>query len=397
MTTTSYGKTSFNDANVDAFGRLRTSVPYSQFEGKFTYGVEEKLFDTVTTTGGTATFLPNESAWALATTTSSGSRTLRESSKYMQYHPGKSQQILMTGVFGPALSNCIKRMGYYDDNDGLFFEQNGTIGFGIVERTSTSGTPVDNIIYQSAWNADKLDGNGPSGITLDITKTNIYMIDFQWLGVGSVRYGVCINGQIIYVHYSYHANNIYTQVYMKSAWLPVRYEIVNTGTTSSAGSFKQICCSVSSEGGIEPKGILYSAYDSVSTTAGTSTWKPLMALKVQNTLNGVTFRGKVQLESVSILNTSTTPAQIALFDGGTLTGPSWVQTNTSSGVYYDTSSSAISGGTIRTTIYTNKASDSHVVSDDDWVCYAGDSIIVAAKGVGGNAVLYAAINWREIV
>jgi hypothetical protein len=397
MTILTYGKQTFGDSNVDAFGRLRISDTADLFESKFTYGVEEKLYNTTTATGGTSTFLPNESAWSLDTTTSSGSRVLRESYGYMQYHPGKSQLVMMTGVFGAPVQNCVKRIGYYDNDDGLYFIQNGSNGFGVVERTSTSGTMAETITYQSNWNIDKLDGTGPSGITLDVTKTQIFVMDFQWLGVGTVRYGLGINGEVIYVHKSHHANASYTKVYMKTAWLPLRYEIVNVGVAPSVASLKQICSMVSSEGGAEPVGNVYSVSNLTAVSSTSSAWVPVLSITVNPTLNNVKYRGQIQLSGIDTFVTSALPAVIAIVENGTLTGPVWTTVNPASAVSYDTSSTAISGGTIRNTFFASSKSNSQTLPSFYVYGFAGDTFTVVARGIGGNASTVASINWREIL
>lgn len=392
------GATNFRIESVDAFGRLRTSHSITQFESKFHYGIEEKLYNTTTVTGGTATFLPNEAAWSLSTTTSSGSRVLRQSANYMQYHPGKSQQILMTGVIGTAVENCVKRIGYYDDNDGLFFIQNGISGFGVGERTSTSGSPVDTIIYQSSWNIDKLDGTGPSGMILDVTKTQIFTIDFQWLGVGTVRYGISIAGRVVYVHATHHANDTFSQVYMKSAWLPLRYEIVNLAGTATTASLKQICSMVASEGGLEEKGSHFGIGATTATSVGTANWIPLIAIQVNSTLNSQFFRGKVLIDSYSSLVTGNVPCQTALFENPTLTGASWVANGSTSAVNYDLSATAMTGGIIRQTNFNGKTTDLEIYfNNSDLFGFNGDIFVVAAKGIGGSSSVSAAINWREII
>ena len=120
-----------------------------------------------------------------------------------------------------------------------------------VLRTNTSGTPSDaRTVNQADWNGDKLDGTGTSGITLDTSKAQILWIDFEWLGVGSVRCGFIINGQYIICHTFNNANDL-DKVYMTTAILPVRYEIKATGATSGAATLKQVCSSVISEGGYQ--------------------------------------------------------------------------------------------------------------------------------------------------
>jgi hypothetical protein len=121
-------------------------------------------------------------------------------------------------------------VGYYDDSNGLFVElQDSTINF--VLRSTKTGVVTEDRISQSNWNIDPLNGSGPSGITLDITKAQILFIDFEWLGVGTVRVGFVIDGKIYYANYFNHAN-IIDSTYMKTATLPISYEIKNTGVTA---------------------------------------------------------------------------------------------------------------------------------------------------------------------
>jgi hypothetical protein len=112
---------------------------------------------------------------------------------------------------------------------------------------------VDTLIPQSEWNIDTMDGTGNSGITLDATKTNIYVIDYEWLGVGTIRYGIFFNGIPYYVH-AIHNANINTVVYMSTPNLPLRYEVTNSGT-NTASSLTHICTTVITEGGRQQSGI----------------------------------------------------------------------------------------------------------------------------------------------
>ncbi len=392
-----FGKASFAAGIQDSFARVRISDANTQFESKFTYGDEPYLFDTTATSGGAATYLPNEAAWNLTTTTANGSRVLRESANYMQYHPGKSQLVFLTGVFGSPSANCVKRIGYYDDNDGLFFIQSGTTGFGVARRSSTSGTASDHIVYQADWNIDKMDGTGPSGITLDITKTQIFIIEFQWLGVGSVKYGLDIDGVLYYVHQSNHANNTFTQVYMKSGWLPVRYEIVNTSATT-ANSLKQICTAVISEGGAEQTGELFSVASSgAGRNAPINVWTPVISIRVSSTRNSQPFRGKIQVTNFQSVVTSNNYATIAIVEQPTLTGAVWTTHNTQSSVQVDTSATSMSGGHFRSINFNGKTSSESTLAQNELVGYADTIFTLVARGVDGTAATLGAFNWREII
>jgi hypothetical protein len=397
------GQVAFQQSSQDAFGRLRTTTPVTQFEAKHTYGIEG-FFNPTTVNSGNIAFISNEAAFNLTVSTGSTDRALQQSYEYFQYHTGKSQLIILTGVFGPAQTNTVKRMGYYDDNDGLFFIQNGSNGFGICQRSSTSGSPVDTVVYQSSWNIDKMDGTGPSGITLDVTKANIYNIDFQWLGAGEVRFGVNINGILYYVHQINNANSL-TTVYMKSAWLPVRYEVVNVGAVVSSNYMKQICSFVGSEGGVEAEGEIYAAGTTSTVTAATgATFTPLISIKLGYQLNGVLFRGEAYLHTVDVASSSTgtNVCQFAIFQNPTLTGSSFVAagnntTGNASAMFVDTSSTAMSGGITKLVTYQGGTTNKTITLLDDFDMQPNTVYTLAARGIGGSANTVGGMNWRELI
>ena len=243
----------FGGNNLDAFGRLRVSNPLTIFDSKSIMS-KNNLFDESTANGGTVTYTSNKSTVNLNVTEAAGSTTIRQSKRVMSYQPGKSLLIFNTFVMNAQTENLKQKVGLFDGNNGIFFQDTGT-GYQIVRRTYTSGAAVDTEVNQSAWNGDKLNGTGASGFTLNAATSNILFIDIEWLGVGSVRVGFVINGQLITAHTFYNANSL-TTVYMQTANLPIRYEINRNGTLA-AGTYtlQQICSSCISEGGYSPEGL----------------------------------------------------------------------------------------------------------------------------------------------
>lgn len=247
-------------ANLDSFSRLRVSNLYTLFDSTAEYGRSNYFWETSTSgTGSTTTYLPNESSINLVCGTENTAYCIRQSKEYWRYQPGKSQLIINTFNMGAAVAGVTKRIGYFDASNGIFLEQKGTTDVALVRRTFVSGTADDKRTVQADWNLDTLSGVGgtrnPSGIILDLSKVHILVIDLQWLGVGRVRVGFDIGGVVIYVHEFLHAN-VLTTVYMTSATLPVRYEIRNTAVQAGVNNIKQICSSVSVEGGLD-EGIAY--------------------------------------------------------------------------------------------------------------------------------------------
>jgi len=342
----------------DAFGRLRFSEPFTLFDSQNRYALDDQ-FNSSTSGSGSVSFATNESSVNLNVTTTSGDKVIRQTYRRMPYQPGKSLLILATFCMNTAKTNVRQRLGYFDDNNGIFLEVNGTGAPTFVVRTNTSGSPVDtNSAAQSAWNGDKLDGTGASGYTLFTDRVNIFWCDIEWLGVGNVRCGFVINGQFIVCHTFQCANQSgKTKVYMETALLPVRYEIENTGTAASSSSLKQICSTVISEGGYQQMTQdTIARRTSVLGTIGT-TFLPLISIRLKSTRLG----SIVILNRVQVLPTTNQNYEICLVKNSTLTSPSW--TTLTDNIEYDDSATAMttSASSIYQTDYVTSSAQGRTV------------------------------------
>lgn len=392
----------------DSFGRLRVSQPESVFDSKHLRGfLENGYWDSSTASGGTVAINANFSAVDLTLTTTNGSSAIWQTKEYFVYQAGKSHQILMTFVAGAAKANVRKRMGYFDANDGVFLEQT-TTDIRFVIRSSTTGSPVDtNFAAQASWSVDPLNGSGPSGITLDLSKSQIMFIDFQWLGVGRVRVGFVIDGVGYIAHEFKHANST-VGVYCKNPNLPIRYEIVNTAGSASGTTLQAICSMLASEGGRNLRGMAMSA-DMFTTgkTAASGVLTPMICVR----LKAAQIRTPLLPVSFSLLSQSANPVVIRVFilrAGGThvLTGASFNSAHALSSAEFDVAASALTIGNAipiyadSTSPQTRSLSGDLAGSDSLKVCAniaaVSDILCVAAAGVGGNALnTIVQLNWLE--
>jgi hypothetical protein len=173
-------------------------------------------------------------------------KRVRQTKRRFNYSSGKSLLIIQTSQLTMPQTGITARVGYFDDENGIYFEsQNGLIN--VVLRSYTTGSVVERRVVNTDWNIDSMDGNGASGISIDPAKTQILYIDIEWLGVGRVRMGFVVDGIVYYCHEYLNTNRLDT-VYMSTANLPIRYEIENDGT-GGAASIQHICSTVISEGG----------------------------------------------------------------------------------------------------------------------------------------------------
>lgn len=326
----------FDQAATDAFGRFRVSTPFAELGLKQIYDSNPLFYDNAETSGtGTSTsHNTNQASTTLSVTASTAGTRVQQSKLRGVYQPGKGFLVLMTAVIGGSESGITKRMGYYDDNNGLFLQhKDGTLS--VVRRTYTSGSAVDTIIAQSSWNIDTMDGTGPSGKTIDMTKTNIFVIDFEWLGVGRVRFGFNIDGHTYYVHELLNANSL-TLVYMQNPNLPIRYEISNDGT-GGAESLTSICASLISEGGTDDveKSTYVSRGGTSISLANQDLYTPIISIR----LKSAQVSTRINPTSVDIFATSADNYEWRLFLNPTIAGTdavSWVDV-TNSSLQYDVS------------------------------------------------------------
>lgn len=333
------------DTELDAFGRYRVSNNNTVFESMFQYGKLPLIWGESILGSATSIHVPNESCINMTNTTASGDKVIRQTHKYFRYQPGKSHSIFITAALNPAKNNLRQRLGYFDDTNGIFFESISA-GVYVVQRSYSTGSVIDTKVLQNNWNLDKLDGTGLSKAVLDITKSQIFVIDFGWLGVGRVRLGFYIEDKLIYCHEFRNSNSIST-VYMGTANLPIRFEIENLGVTSSTSTLKQICSAISSEGGRDlPRAIVESSVSNGITTIAVTTRRPVLSIRPKLLFNNITNRGYILPGRMSILAKSN-DCFFEIIRNGTLgSTPSWLSAGDDSIAEYDVSSTTITGGNV---------------------------------------------------
>ena len=247
-----------NAATSDAFGRLRIAEPVTLFDSKQLHDNLPLMYDDQEVSGGgtSSTHSTARASTTIGVSATTAGKRVRQTFRRFNYQPGKSQLIFLTAVMGGQGDGIRAEIGIMDDNNGLYFwSEGGVIGVDI--RSKVSGSVVDTETPQSAWHEDRMNGAGdsgrnPSAYKINPDKAQILVIDYEWLGVGTVRFGFVINGEIIYVHKQHHAN-LSTGVYMSTPNLPIRYSIANDGT-GAAATLEHICTTVIAEGGMQEVG-----------------------------------------------------------------------------------------------------------------------------------------------
>lgn len=350
-------------SSVDAFGKLRVTMPTTIGDYHHVSGENPEML-TITSGSGAGNQDTSTSSYLLSLGTGSTDYSIHQSRMYHHYLPGKSQLFLSSFVLGAPRENTVKRVGYFDDRNGIFFQQNGDGSLCFVVRDYLTGTPNDVVINQSDWNKDtcniSINGAGvlpngnnasnygePGTWTLDPEKTQLLMLDFQWLGVGRIRIGFVHDGEWRIAHEIYHSN--YDQnPYWTQPSLPSRCEIRNTGSAVGTATLKQICATVLSEGGYLETGVVNTANSSLlgRTIVDGGNSIPVIAIKLKNSLNGDLVRGIVRIIESSVIATNG-PVYIELirFDSyNDIIGGSWTSYASDSCIEVNTTATSYSNG-----------------------------------------------------
>lgn len=392
----------------DAFSRIRVSNPVTLFESKLVVAEGNLLWDVgqVSGSGGSFTYSRNRASVVIRQPALTAGRYVRRTRRYFNYQPGKSQLIVLTCVPGESVDGVHKRMGYFDDSNGIYFGVNGESIY-IARRSNVTGTPVEEIVHQENWNIDKFDGNGPSGITLDTTLVQVFWMDMEWLGAGRVRWGMFYRGIPYVAHEFIHSNEPgNTSVYMSTPVLPVSFEIENDGS-GQAAELEQICCTVVSEGGNQTGFITRSISRGLTSIGVTSSnLVPVISLRARTGFEW----NNILIDTIDVLTTTKNPFEWQLILNPTIAGvdaASWVPVLSSTAEYdisrteanFVTAGIVLDGGYVSDTVKGIVAKPSTFLGIGKPLLPSSpkDEYVIAVRNIAGNNTFYAGVTYEESV
>lgn len=406
--------------SIDAFGKLRVTNPQTLLDLKtppgptgstaFLQNYLQICNNFIGTTGATGSKISNYSETTI-NVSENGTYT-NQSLKYCTYQPGKSFLITATGILDPNNANpsgAKSRIGYFDNNSGLYFEYTANqcnivlLNKGII----VTSTPQIN------WNIDTMNGNGNSGVNINFSNAQIFVIDLEWLGSGRIRFGFFLYGKIQYCHEITNVNFL-TAPYISNINLPIRYELI--GTAGATCSMVQICSSIVSEGGYNPVGRPFSiSASNISAPTTISTELGIIAIRGGGTNY---YHQQIIPQNVTIASSAVNDVfiyRLRLYlpsaSSGITTG--WYSINSSYSVTQGNTSglSGITGGIGNSIIIDEQTASgrgsatfgnlNQVFND---VCqlygdYNNNSsiLLLTVEGsFGGSSKVYASINWLEV-
>ena len=315
----------------DVVGRMKVSLHQNIYEADFEYGTQPMRWENYTVnTASSGSYanvvhVPGMGGVRMLVGNNAGDLTVRQSRPYMRYQPGKTMYMATAMNFGLPTANNFQRVGFFDDGNGVFFEQglataNNPAGMycvirsdaGIVnfnDGTYTSSLPVDTKFSYENWYGD------PVGSLIDWTKIQMLWIEYAWYGAGAIRWGCQINGEPYVLHEVGTGNSSYRGTPQQFPWsrtgnLPVRYEQRNIGPTTSNSALVHFGVSVVVEGRRDDqRGFTY-AYGlppgtNRRTVPSNSTRYPVVSVQM-NQMGKVEFSGNSTSNNIVTASSNTT-------------------------------------------------------------------------------------------
>lgn len=331
----------FPQSALSAFGILKTSEDGNRFDVEFIYDTQPDICDSIESGAGTITHNATQGDLTLANGGTTTGDSAEQASHQIPYTPGNGQVIDITGTLDDAAiggGNC-----------ELFL------------RSTVTGSTTEEVYTESQW-----DNQGES---FDWTKSHIFVIDFQSLKVGTIRYGFNRSGVTVHIH-SIHNDNVRNTGYWQNPTNSMYWRIYNDATytymelgygdelnavgfrykiaKNASAEMRAICGTVKSEGGkplFEMPG--YSTYIDRGTTEKTisTTLVPLLSYRAKSTFKLIPNKTVIIPQGITVQTNNS--IRLVVISGTALTGASWSDVDTDySALEYDVSATAFSGGHI---------------------------------------------------
>jgi len=302
--------TTFSSTMLDSLSRLKvSSQPDTVMTINTTYNKNPSRIDEFTLSNAVSSHDGSKGVVNMNLVSTTGSRIIRQSKLYTPHVFGSTTTAIVNGVLttNNTNSNVVSMIGVFDNSNdvigasaqstgnGVFFKYDNTSNLKLVHRTNITGTQVDTVVPQGNWNIDPLDGNGPSGLTLNVASPNSFVFEWNQANASAIaKAGVYANG-VSFCH-------VFSNVAMfGNPALPVRWEIAhdsNLGTANSATMVQGPAVIYTDEPYTGPNKTF--AYDigsnfKLMNTTGTS---PLMSIRLANTFE----RAKIYPKDLEIIN-----------------------------------------------------------------------------------------------
>ena len=370
------------------------------FFNTFQYGKETDVWDERIVGVGTTTFNVNASNIVMQVGSTAGSKVIRQTKNVMRYIPGRGATLAFAIRLDTPQVGIRRRFGLFDDNNGVFFEDNGGT-YSYVIRSSVTGIVTETRVFRDEWNGEKFDGNGWTGVTADPTKQQMISINYEWYGAGIIQFAWLMKNETIASH-TFENSNTNPGVWCSTPFLPIRVEIENVTGVAGTHYIYQGSNSLIQEGEPEKLGTLVSIANTIvgTTMSDADTFYPIVSIRLKSTqLSAVMI-----LRSLQAATNDNTNVYWKLIENATNTGGTWANhPDPNSFMQYNITESGTTGGTTLLNGFVVGGGAALINIDDKATLQLGrsgigtisDTYTLACASPNTNKKALAVLNWIE--
>jgi len=388
-----------------AKNRVKVSTNEITDFATYTQGKDDDIWDQEITGTASAAHDVYQAMVLLQVGDTAGDEIKRQTKRVQRYIPGRQSEMSLVYRWFPLLPGVRRRAGIFDAKNGAYFEEDGATFYCVIRRNTSEGI-VETRVARDDWSEDKLDGTGPSGITLNPSAIQQLVIEYEWYGAGQVEFKLLIDNNSYPLHKFNHANRI-ENTWSGNAALPIRVELTNvTGESAGPHYFWQGSHSFQSEATTTLLGRQKAISSPLTgkTLTAANTFYPVVAIRLKQTaLNSVVipdFYAGATLDNTNVF--------IRILEDVTVTGGSWISYDSESAVEYNLTGTALSGGTTLDTVYVNATNQGNVFRlperaitqlTRNTTTTLGDTpatFVIALAATNANKKGWASLGWIEV-
>ena len=371
----------------------------------FPFTKNDNDFDEQITGTASATHQPYLGMVQLSVGGTAGDQIIRQTRRVQRYLPGRANEASFAVILNGVSAGIRTRAGIFDELNGVYFEHDGTDYYCVIRRNTASGV-VEERVARADWSDDKLDGNGPSGITINYVNIQMMVIEYEWYGAGQVEWKFVINNNAHSVHKTNHAN-LHDHTWAAYGSFPVRYELTNVTGATGTHTMLQGSHSFLTEGTTTLLGKQLSVSSPLIgynlPTAGT--FYPVVAIRLKSgALNSVVLPDEY---AAGLLDKTDLFVQV-VEKPTTITGGTWVSAGPDSPLEYNITATSFTGGQISsTTFVSEKQMGEKLTFPERSITQLGrkttttigdtsEVFLIAAAATADNKHAWVSLGWIEV-
>ena len=367
----------------------------------FQYTKDPLIWDEEITGTASSTLNTYEATLVMSVGTTTGDRIERQTKRVLPYIPGRENEVIMHFKLNAQQTGIVKRLGILDETSGIYLEDDGTT-YNVVLRKTTAGGTAETRIARANWNGDKLDGTGGSGLTLDFTKFQSMVIEYNWFtGHAELKF---IIGNYSHPIHQFEFNNSEDAVITNTPFLPIKWDIHNT--TGAAGTHTMEISSYAtlSEAGQVPLGVKNTVTTPLAgiTCTDAETFYPILSIRLRTDR----IKGIVLPQNFQVAALDNSPLFYKVLLNPTLTGATTWNTYADTHIEYNTDATAVTEGDyIVDAGYIDPNGQGAKLPLDSVSAFqlgrenmgtTSEIITIAAATGSANKDVYASIGWIEV-